>query len=71
MCKPSAPATIAPQSQPEPEPIQEQTQADATSTKASAAEREASSSLGGRNIRTGARGLGDEAKTKKKSLLGD
>ena len=69
MCKPSAPAAAQPQ--PKPEPIQEQTQADATSTKASAVEREASSSLGGRNIRTGARGLGEEAKTKKKSLLGD
>ena len=68
MCNVSSPAASA---QPKQEPIQKQTQADAQATKASAVEREAGSSLGGRNIRTGARGLGEDAKTKKKNLLGD
>lgn len=69
MCSPKGAAVAAPQ--PEPEPIQKVTKANASSTKADAAERDSGSSLGGRNIKTGARGLGEEAKTKMKTLLGD
>ena len=67
MCKPSVAAAV-----PEPEPIQEVSQAKATNTKASAVERDSkSSTLAGRDTKTGSRGLSDEAKSKKKTLLGE
>ena len=47
------------------------TYADATVSKASTSERNRLSSLAGRDVKTSTRGLNDEAKTKKKSLLGD
>ena len=69
MCK--APVPIARTPEPEPEPIKEATAAEATNTKASAIERGNKSTLGGRDNKTGARGLSDEAKNKKKTLLGE
>lgn len=53
------------------EPIQEQTPADAQATKAVAIEREKQTSLAGRDSKTGARGLADEVKNKRKTLLGE
>lgn len=69
MCKPSAPAAAQPQ--PKPEPIQEQTQADAQATKASTIERSKAEGLAGRDVKTGARGLDDSARSRKKTLLGE
>jgi len=68
MC--SAPkAAAAPTAQQE--PIQQPTMADAEVTKASAIERSKSEGLAGRDVKTSARGLGDEAKSRKKTLLGE
>lgn len=47
------------------------TYADAQVTKASTIERSKKAALAGRNVKTSARGLSDEAKTDKKNLLGD
>lgn len=47
------------------------TYADASVTKASSNARNKTASLAGRDIKTSARGLGDEATTKKKELLGE
>ena len=53
------------------EPVTSPTYADAEVTKASAIERKKAASLAGRNIKTSARGLNDDAKTDKKNLLGE
>lgn len=47
------------------------TAADASVTKAKAAERNKTAMNAGRDIRTSARGLSDEATTQKKKLLGE
>lgn len=65
MCKAKKSAKTQTQS------IQEQTPADAQATKAVAIEREKQSSLAGRDSKTGARGLTDEVKNKRKTLLGE
>ena len=69
MCSAPKAATSAPVKQQE--PIQEPTLADAGVTKASAIERNKAEGLAGRDTKTGARGLGDEAKSRKKTLLGE
>lgn len=66
MCK-SAP--VMPQ--PEPVEIKHPTQADAQATKTSSVERNRTGALAGRDIETSARGLDDNAKTKRKILLGE
>ena len=53
------------------EEIATPTYADAAVTKASAKTRNKAAALAGRDIKTSARGLGDEAKTEKKELLGE
>lgn len=45
--------------------------ADASVTKSSTATRNKTAALAGRDIKTTARGLGDEATTEKKELLGE
>lgn len=68
MCStPKIPST-KPQEQPV---IAAPTYADAQVTKASAKTRTKAAALAGRDIKTSARGLGDEAKTQKKELLGE
>lgn len=68
MCggKPSMPA-VQPVRQPE---IAAPTYADAKVSKAAATQRNRTSGLAGRNIKTSARGLNDEATTEKKDVLG-
>lgn len=53
------------------EPITQPTMADAEVTKASAIERKKQAALAGRNTKTSARGLNDEATTNKKKVLGE
>ena len=53
------------------EPVSSPTYADAEVTKASTIERKKQAALAGRNIKTSARGLNDDAKTDKKNLLGE
>lgn len=53
------------------EQVASPTYADAEVTKASAIERKKAATLAGRNVKTSARGLNDDAKTDKKSLLGE
>ncbi len=67
MCKPKGAAIP----QPKPIPIQEATQANAANSKASVQEKGKADTLAGRESKTGARGLSDEAQTKKKNLLGE
>lgn len=67
--KSSAPVYVPQQTQQE--PVASPTLADAEVTKASAIERKKAASLAGRNIKTSARGLNDEAQTNKKNLLGE
>lgn len=69
MCMSSAKAPAAPVVQQE--PIAQPTLADAEVTKASAIERKKAANLAGRNIKTSARGLEDDAKTAKKEILGE
>jgi len=47
------------------------TYADAAVTKATASTRNKAAALAGRNIKTSARGLSDDASTSKKNLLGE
>lgn len=69
MCSPSIPKTTTNTvKQPE---IATPTIADATVTKASEATRKNAKKNANQDIKTTARGLGDEAPTKKKSLLGE
>jgi len=68
MSSPKMPAAPAPVQQ---EPIAQPTMADAEVTKASATERKKLAGLAGRNIKTSARGLNDEASTNKKTVLGE
>jgi hypothetical protein len=53
------------------EPVAAPTYADASVSKASAKTRNKTAALAGRDIKTSARGLGDDANTKKKELLGE
>lgn len=69
MCStPSAPS-YTPQST-QTENVAAPTYADASVTKSSTATRNKTAALAGRDIKTTARGLGDEAATEKKELLG-
>ena len=68
MCTPSMPKTTTPKKQPE---IATPTIADASVTKASNKTMSKASNLADKDIKTTSRGLGDEARTKKKSLLGE
>lgn len=68
MC--STPSTPAPASTKK-EEVAAPTYADAQVSKSTAATRNKTAALAGRDIKTTARGLADEAQTKKKSLLGD
>jgi len=67
MSSPKMPATPTAQQ----EPIAQPTLADAEVTKASTIERKKQAALAGRNTKTSARGLNDDAKTDKKNLLGE
>jgi len=53
------------------EPVAAPTYADASVSKASAKTRNKTAALAGRDIKTSARGLGDDANTQKKELLGE
>lgn len=69
MCStPKTPAAPAPVSS---ETVAAPTMADASVSKASTAQRNKAASLAGRDVKTSARGLSDEAQTNKKSLLGE
>ena len=68
MSSPKMPATTPTVQQ---EPVAQPTLADAEVTKASAIERKKQAALAGRNTKTSARGLNDDAKTDKKNLLGE
>jgi len=67
MCSPSMPK-VSNKKQPE---IATPTIADATVTKASEKTMQKASNLADKDVKTSSRGLGDEAKTKKKNLLGE
>lgn len=69
MCStPSAPAAPAPVSS---ETVAAPTMADASVSKSSTAQRNKAASLAGRDVKTSARGLAEEANTGKKQLLGE
>ena len=68
MCAPSTPKYTAPKEQPE---IATPTIADATVTKASDKTRIKAKKNSMQDVKTSARGLGEEAQTIKKSLLGE
>lgn len=71
MCStPSAP-DYTPPAQVQQEQVAAPTYADASVTKASSSTRNKTAALAGRDIKTTARGLGDETETQKKTLLGD
>ena len=53
------------------DPVAAPTYADASVSKASAKTRNKTAALAGRDIKTSARGLGDDANTQKKELLGE
>jgi hypothetical protein len=53
------------------ETIAAPTMADASVSKASTAQKNKAMSLAGRDVKTSARGLANDAKTNKKQLLGD
>lgn len=53
------------------DPVAAPTYADANVSKASMKTRNKTAALAGRDIKTSARGLGDDAKTEKKELLGE
>lgn len=66
MCSsPKVPAAPAPQPT-----VAAPTVADAATSKTAAGQRNKAAALAGRDIKTSPRGLGDEAQTKKKNLLG-
>ena len=71
MCMSAKKVPVVSTKKEETEPVAQPTLADAEVTKASAAERNKQAGLAGRDIKTAPRGLGDEAKSKKKTLLGE
>ena len=68
MSSPKTPAQLPQVQQPQ---VAQPTLADAQVTKATVNERRKTAALAGRNIKTSSRGLGDEAQTSKKEILGE